>query len=202
MQQQQQQLMHQMQQQPTGAFNTTSSITTDHIQQYLDENKALILNILENQNTGKFTECAENQTRLQHNLMYLAAIADSQPKQTPIQLQPYMNTIQHQQLQTQHMVPQSHMMAQSVAPFSQQPQFMQHALQSQLGVGLTGPGGTSMEGESSRVFPDISQLVFGDSSQGVSKQASRSTAKENRTSGGSVDGDNPQKKGKLSSAAA
>lgn len=199
----QQQLMHQMQQQqPTGAFNTTTSITTDHIQQYLDENKALILNILENQNAGKFTECAENQTRLQHNLMYLAAIADCQPKQTPIHLQPYMNTIQQQQLQTQPMIPQSHMMAQSHAPYAQQPPFMQHALQSQLGVGLTGPSGTSMEGESSRVFPDFSQLVFGEGSQGVSKQASRSIAKENKSSGSADGGDNPQKKGKLSRAAA
>ncbi|MFS7975254.1 putative transcription factor SSXT family [Helianthus anomalus] len=51
-------MQQQLMQQHTGAFNTTS-VTTDHIQQYLDENKALILNILENQSTGKFSECAE-----------------------------------------------------------------------------------------------------------------------------------------------
>ncbi|CAH1450287.1 unnamed protein product [Lactuca virosa] len=88
---------------PTAAFNTTT-ITTDHIQQYLDENKAQILNILENQSTGKFSECAENQTRLHHNLMYLAAIADCQPKSSSTQLQ---------QQQLQQMVPNSHMVAQS-----------------------------------------------------------------------------------------
>ncbi|ONK80770.1 uncharacterized protein A4U43_C01F21540 [Asparagus officinalis] len=48
--------------------------------EYLDENKQLILAILENQNSGKADECAENQAKLQRNLMYLAAIADSQPQ--------------------------------------------------------------------------------------------------------------------------
>ncbi|KAK2970165.1 hypothetical protein RJ640_019633 [Escallonia rubra] len=60
-QQQQQQFMQmQQQQQPTvaGGF-TTTNITTDHIPQFLDENKSLILKILENQNSGKAGECAE-----------------------------------------------------------------------------------------------------------------------------------------------
>ncbi|CAH9113451.1 unnamed protein product [Cuscuta epithymum] len=57
-----------------------SNLTTDHIQQYLDENKSLILKIVESQNSGKHAETAENQARLQRNLMYLAAIADSQPQ--------------------------------------------------------------------------------------------------------------------------
>nr|XP_043636271.1 GRF1-interacting factor 1-like [Erigeron canadensis] len=201
----QQQIMHNMQQQQhqhhnqhPGAFST-SSITTDHIQQYLDENKALILNILENQNNGKFTECAENQTRLQNNLMYLAAIADCQPKQSPIHLQPYMNTIQQQQLQTQYMVPQSHMMAQSHTQFAQQPAYIQHALQGQFGIGLTGTSGTGAEVEASRAFPDFGQLVFGESSQGVSRPVSHLINKENR-SPSSVDGGSPQKKGKLNRA--
>ncbi|KAI5436207.1 hypothetical protein KIW84_022608 [Lathyrus oleraceus] len=56
------------------------NITTDHIQQYLDENKSLILKIVESQNSGKLTECAENQSRLQRNLTYLAAIADPRPQ--------------------------------------------------------------------------------------------------------------------------
>ncbi|CAH9092897.1 unnamed protein product [Cuscuta epithymum] len=62
------------------AYYPTTTVTTDHIQQYLDENKSLILKIVESQNSGKLNECAENQARLQRNLMYLAAIADSQPQ--------------------------------------------------------------------------------------------------------------------------
>jgi len=48
--------------------------------QYLDENKQLILAILENQNLGKLAECAQYQAQLQKNLLYLAAIADAQPQ--------------------------------------------------------------------------------------------------------------------------
>jgi hypothetical protein len=46
--------------------------------QYLDENQALILAILENQNLNNLEQCAAYQGRLQQNLMYLAAIADAQ----------------------------------------------------------------------------------------------------------------------------
>lgn len=208
--------MHQMQQQQqmhTGAYNTTS-VTTDHIQQYLDENKALILNILENQNTGRFNECAENQSRLQHNLMYLAAIADCQPKASPVHLQPYMNSMQPQQTQSQHMVPQSHMMAQSQTGFSQQSPFtmVQHhhsfQNQSQLGIRSSGTSGThtslsgtSIEGEGSQVFPDFSQPVFGDGSEGISRPASQLITKQNKsTSYAEGFGGNPQKKGKLNRA--
>ncbi|CAI9101085.1 OLC1v1038331C1 [Oldenlandia corymbosa var. corymbosa] len=59
-----------------------ANITTEQIQKYLDENKKLILAILDNQNLGKLAECAQYQAQLQKNLMYLAAIADAQP-QTP-----------------------------------------------------------------------------------------------------------------------
>ncbi|CAA0838911.1 GRF1-interacting factor 3 [Striga hermonthica] len=59
-----------------------NNITTEQIQKYLDENKKLILAILDNQNLGKLAECAQYQAQLQKNLMYLAAIADAQP-QTP-----------------------------------------------------------------------------------------------------------------------
>ncbi|PON75484.1 SS18 family [Parasponia andersonii] len=48
--------------------------------QCLDENKKLILAILDNQNLGKLAECAQYQAQLQKNLMYLAAIADAQPQ--------------------------------------------------------------------------------------------------------------------------
>ncbi|XP_057979808.1 GRF1-interacting factor 3 [Malania oleifera] len=57
-----------------------TNITTEQIQKYLDENKKLILAILDNQNLGKLAECAEYQAKLQKNLMYLAAIADAQPQ--------------------------------------------------------------------------------------------------------------------------
>ncbi|CAL9132072.1 unnamed protein product [Musa acuminata subsp. burmannicoides] len=56
-----------------------ANITTEQIQKYLDENKQLILAILENQNLGKLAECAQYQAQLQKNLLYLAAIADAQP---------------------------------------------------------------------------------------------------------------------------
>ncbi|KAL2468897.1 Uncharacterized protein Fot_50473 [Forsythia ovata] len=74
-------------QQPGQMFPVMSSfppanITTEQIQKYLDENKKLILAIMDNQNLGKLAECAQYQAQLQKNLMYLAAIADAQP-QTP-----------------------------------------------------------------------------------------------------------------------
>ncbi|CAN8306474.1 unnamed protein product [Cochlearia groenlandica] len=73
-----------MQQSPQQMFQsippqTTSNVTTDQIQKYLDENKKLIMAIMENQNLGKLAECAQYQAILQKNLMYLAAIADAQP---------------------------------------------------------------------------------------------------------------------------
>ncbi|KAK8483486.1 hypothetical protein V6N11_082013 [Hibiscus sabdariffa] len=55
--------------------------------QYLDENKSLILKIVESQNSGKLSECTENQARRQRNLMYLAAIADSQPQPSIVHAQ-------------------------------------------------------------------------------------------------------------------
>ncbi|KAJ8748465.1 hypothetical protein K2173_003361 [Erythroxylum novogranatense] len=61
------------------SFSPTN-ITTEQIQKYLDENKKLILAILDNQNLGKLAECAQFQAQLQKNLMYLAAIADAQPQ--------------------------------------------------------------------------------------------------------------------------
>ncbi|XP_043726035.1 GRF1-interacting factor 2-like [Telopea speciosissima] len=68
-----------------------TNITTEQIQKYLDENKKLILAILDNQNLGKLAECAQYQAQLQKNLMYLAAIADAQPQaaNTPPQMPPH-----------------------------------------------------------------------------------------------------------------
>ncbi|XP_049402460.1 GRF1-interacting factor 3-like isoform X2 [Solanum stenotomum] len=59
--------------------------------QYLDENKTLILAILDHQNLGKLAECAQYQAKLQKNLMYLAAIADAQPQSPalPTQMAPH-----------------------------------------------------------------------------------------------------------------
>ena len=71
-------------------------ITTELIQKYLDENQTLILAILENQNVGKLEACNQSQARLQQNLMYLAAIADSQPQHPPKQQH---DTAQQQQQQ-------------------------------------------------------------------------------------------------------
>ncbi|XP_009622706.1 GRF1-interacting factor 3 isoform X1 [Nicotiana tabacum] len=68
-----------------------NNITTEQIQKYLDENKTLILAILDNQNLGKLAECAQYQAKLQKNLMYLAAIADAQPQSPaiPTQMAPH-----------------------------------------------------------------------------------------------------------------
>ncbi|GJN25539.1 hypothetical protein PR202_gb13380 [Eleusine coracana subsp. coracana] len=66
----------------TAAAPPAAGITTEQIQKYLDENKQLILAILENQNLGKLAECAQYQAQLQKNLLYLAAIADAQPQPT------------------------------------------------------------------------------------------------------------------------
>ncbi|KAK8633919.1 hypothetical protein V6N13_014752 [Hibiscus sabdariffa] len=50
---------HLMQMQPMMAAYYPNNVTTDHIQQYLDENKSLILKIVESQNSGKLGECAD-----------------------------------------------------------------------------------------------------------------------------------------------
>ncbi|CAI0397571.1 unnamed protein product [Linum tenue] len=55
------------------------NVTTEQIQKYLDDNKQLIMAILEHQSVGKFAECSSLQNQLQQNLMYLAKIADAQP---------------------------------------------------------------------------------------------------------------------------
>lgn len=74
-----------------------NTITTDEIQKYLDENKMLILAILENQNLGKLTECAQYQAQLQKNLMYLAAIADAQPQAPTMSSQTSLQSVVQQE---------------------------------------------------------------------------------------------------------
>ncbi|KAG9445188.1 hypothetical protein H6P81_016528 [Aristolochia fimbriata] len=145
---------HLMQMQPMMSAYNPNAVTTDIIQQYLDENKQLILTILENQNTGKLSECAQNQARLQQNLMYLAAIADSQPQPPTMHAQfaanPAMQSgsrfLQHQQ--AQQMTPQSLMAARSSMLYAQQPlsalHQQQEALQNQLGMRSGRDGGLNM----------------------------------------------------------
>ncbi|KAL3523706.1 hypothetical protein ACH5RR_016540 [Cinchona calisaya] len=144
------QQQHLMQMQPMMAAYYPTNITTDHIQQYLDENKSLILKIVESQNSGKLNECAENQARLQRNLMYLAAIADSQPQPPSMHsqfpaggvVQPGAHYLQHQQAQP--MASQSLMAACSSMLYSQQPFSalqQQQALHSQLGMSSAGSTG-------------------------------------------------------------
>nr|ACU23486.1 unknown [Glycine max] len=132
-----------------------TNITTEQIQKYLDENKKLILAILDNQNLGKLAECAQYQAQLQKNLMYLAAIADAQP-QTPAmppQMAPHPAMqpgfyMQHPQAaaaamaqqQQQGMFPQK-MPLQFGNPHQmqeQQQQLHQQAIQGQMGLR---PGG-------------------------------------------------------------
>ncbi|XP_058190110.1 GRF1-interacting factor 2-like isoform X2 [Rhododendron vialii] len=81
----------QIQKQPQQMLPSFPPLTTDQIQKYLEENKKLILAILENQNLGKLAECAQYQAQLQKNLMYLAAIADAQPQAPtmPAQMAPH-----------------------------------------------------------------------------------------------------------------
>ncbi|KAK4775118.1 hypothetical protein SAY86_010053 [Trapa natans] len=117
---------HLMQMQPMMASYYPNNVTTDHIQQYLDENKSLILKIVESQNSGKLSECAENQAKLQRNLMYLAAIADSQPQPPTMHPQACYGAASHymqQHHQAQAMTPQSLMAARSSMLYAQQSPF-------------------------------------------------------------------------------
>uniref|UniRef100_A0A5B7BK87 Putative GRF1-interacting factor 2 n=1 Tax=Davidia involucrata TaxID=16924 RepID=A0A5B7BK87_DAVIN len=106
-----------------------NTITTEQIQKYLDENKNLILAILENQNLGKLAECAEYQAQLQKNLMYLAAIADAQPQAPTMPSQiPSHSVVQ----QGHHMQqPQAAAVQQQPGVFAKRSPFQLNALQPQ-----------------------------------------------------------------------
>ncbi|XP_047958631.1 GRF1-interacting factor 2-like isoform X2 [Salvia hispanica] len=136
-------------------------VSTEQIQKYLDENKNLIMAILEFQKVGKVAECAQYQAVLQKNLMYLAAIADAQPpgSSTPSQMatssmaprgdshmqQSQASTVHHQQQQQQQQ--QQHQQQQQQQPklpfqlnalrpqdqHNQMLQFQQQQLQMQQG---------------------------------------------------------------------
>jgi hypothetical protein len=107
--------------------------------QYLDENKQLILAILDNQNLGKLNECATYQAKLQQNLMYLAAIADAQPQS--VQNSSQAGTAPSMQPAQQYLQQQQLMMSQrtSIPPYLQQgpqvsPHLSQHSYHSQQGM--------------------------------------------------------------------
>jgi len=51
-------------------------LSSELIQEYLDENEVIISCIIENQNMGKMSACAEYQKKLQSNLFFLASLAD------------------------------------------------------------------------------------------------------------------------------
>ncbi|KAK6794692.1 hypothetical protein RDI58_008145 [Solanum bulbocastanum] len=141
--------MQQQQQQPQPpTLNSApplplSAITTEQIQKFLDENKNLILAILENQNLGKLSECAQYQAMLQKNLMYLAAIADAQPQQSAATSQaPSTPQLGNQMQQTQAALQQQQQqgVANSKLPFQlnalptqeQQQQMLQFQQQQQF----------------------------------------------------------------------
>ncbi|RWR86583.1 GRF1-interacting factor 1-like protein isoform X1 [Cinnamomum micranthum f. kanehirae] len=197
---------HLMQMQPMMAAYDPNNITTDIIQQYLDENKQLILHILDCQSSGKLGECAENQARLQRNLMYLAAIADSQPQPTPFHaqfppsaaMQPGARYLQHQQAQS--MTPQSLMAARSSMLYTQQPMSalqQQASLHSQLGMIPGGNNGLHMlhgdgsmggnGGLAARGFPDFGRSA-GESLHAATSRGMTGTGKQDVGNAGSTEG--------------
>ncbi|XP_042053061.1 GRF1-interacting factor 1-like [Salvia splendens] len=184
---------HLMQMQPMMAAYYPSNVTTDHIQQYLDENKSLILKIVESQNSGKLSECAENQARLQRNLMYLAAIADSQPHPPTMHSQYAAGGGGMMQAGGAHYLQQAQqqslMAARSSMLYGSQPypSLQQQALHNQLGMSS---GGLMLQGEphsaaasSGLGFPDF---VRGGSSDGGMQ--SRGMGKQDMGSEGRGDG--------------
>lgn len=159
MQQQQQQ-----QPQPMMPSFPQSNITTEQIQKYLDDNKKLILAIMDNQNLGKLTDCAHYQTLLQKNLMYLAAIADAQPQgpMIPSQMAPhpmmqpgvfYMQQPQAAAVPQQQPVFNPKGPLQFNAPHTMQDLQQQKILQHHAQGGLPGPSGTRSVGPNNATNP-------------------------------------------------
>ncbi|KAG0479583.1 hypothetical protein HPP92_010103 [Vanilla planifolia] len=196
-----------MQMQPMmAAYGSPNQVTTDIIQQYLDENKQLILAILDNQNSGKADECAENQAKLQRNLMYLAAIADSQPQMTTMPqhypsnavLQSSGRYMQHQQPQA--MTPHSLLASRTSMLYPQSPmstlqQQQQMALHSQLSIssGMSSGfnmlhGDTGFGGSGTLVFPDFGR---GGSGPGTVKREMGSDGRSGSSGGQNGDGTEP-----------
>ncbi|CAN4089482.1 unnamed protein product [Withania somnifera] len=142
-----------------------SAITTEQIQKFLDENKNLILAILENQNLGKLAECAQYQAMLQKNLMYLAAIADAQPQQSAATSQdPSTPQLGNQMQQTQSALQQQQGVPNSKLPFQlnalpsqeQQQQMLQFQQQQQQFQGQYGFGPTANNAMRQLMQPGLS----------------------------------------------
>ncbi|KAJ8536948.1 hypothetical protein K7X08_035349 [Anisodus acutangulus] len=169
-----------------------NAITTEQIQKFLDENKNLILAILENQNLGKLSECAQYQAMLQKNLMYLAAIADAQPQQSAATSQaPSTPQLGNQMQQTQAAL-QQQQGAISKLPFQlnalpsqeQQQQMLQFQQQQQF-QGQYGFGPTANNAMRQLMQPGLSSSgtldvrgnkqgsLEGNPSDGVGKSAAR-----------------------------
>lgn len=170
-----------------------SAITTEQIQKFLDENKNLILAILENQNLGKLSECAQYQAMLQKNLMYLAAIADAQPQQSAAASQaPSTPQLGNQMQQTQAALQQQQGVAVSKLPFQlnalpsqeQQQQMLQFQQQQQF-QGQYGFGPTANNAMRQLMQPGLSSSgtldvrgnkqgsLEGNPSDGLGKSAGR-----------------------------
>ncbi|TYJ42118.1 hypothetical protein E1A91_A03G066200v1 [Gossypium mustelinum] len=101
-------------QQPPQLMN----ITTEQIQKYLEENKELIMAIMENHNQGKLAESASYQAQLQQNLMYLAKIADAQPQASA------SASSQSLQIPPQSAIPQEQHVSAQAAMAKQHPCFL------------------------------------------------------------------------------
>eukprot|EP00250_Pteridium_aquilinum_P034671 c7910_g1_i1 orf=360-1085(-) len=131
-----------------GPHPPIASVTTELIQKYLDENKQLILAILDNQNLGKLNECAVFQQKLQSNLMFLAAVADAQTQPAPVHGQPpthrppgvqYMTHSQAQkQMPPQSMLRSSIQYTPHEVAALQQAKLQQHSQQGMHGQGAGG----------------------------------------------------------------
>ncbi|XP_074354879.1 uncharacterized protein LOC141693627 [Apium graveolens] len=137
----------QQQQQPPSSMKPTPPsklVTTEQIQKYLEENKKLILAILEHQNQGKVAECNQLQAVLQKNLMNLAAIADAQPPPSgPSQVPPSSVSQQSNYLQppqgamVQHQTQGAMMQQPPQGAMSQQPPQGSMTQQQQGGAGVS-----------------------------------------------------------------
>ncbi|KAJ4835901.1 hypothetical protein Tsubulata_006161 [Turnera subulata] len=114
-------------QQPQGTLPSQQmlnlNLSTEQIQKYLDENKNLIMAILDNQNLGKFAECASYQTQLQQNLTYLARIADNLPQATTVPSQLCPQPSQPSAQQEQYVQQPQAAMSQQAVYFSSRPPF-------------------------------------------------------------------------------
>ncbi|XP_076946004.1 GRF1-interacting factor 3-like [Bidens hawaiensis] len=178
----------------SGASFTPNAITTEQIQKCLDDNKNLIMAILENQNLGKFQECAQYQAVLQKNLMYLAAIADAQPPapapaptpgppapqtstpQMPPNSMPQQANSYMQQQQQQHQVgqvqgggvPKLPFQLNALRPQDQQQHLLQMQQQMQMGMRQNGMIGMHQAMQSAPVGmkQDGSEAASGGDGQG------------------------------------